>query len=164
MVIFNPTAGRWYVAVLDYTESATPPDDVTLVTAVVGADAGNLSVTGPTSVPAGELYDVRVYWDEPAMESGETWYGVITLGSDPAHPGNIGSIPVTIYRADDDVVKTVEPAEAGEGDVVTFTITVAPNITAEDLNYMITDTIPAGLSYVPGSLQASAGVATEVAA
>ncbi len=159
--IFNPTAGRWYVAVLDYTESATPPDDVTLVTAVVGADAGNFSVTGPTSVPAGELYDVRVYWDEPAMESGETWYGVITLGSDPAHPGNIGTIPVAIYREADDVVKTVEPLEAIEGDVVTFTITVEPNVTAEDLAYMITDTIPAGLSYVPDSLHASAGVASE---
>ncbi|MBN2006405.1 MAG: S8 family serine peptidase [Anaerolineae bacterium] len=159
--IMYPAAGRWYVSVLNYTESATPPDDVMLAVAVPSSDAGNLTVTGPTSVPSAELYDLRVYWNEPMMEAGETWYGMITLGSDPGNPGNIGAIPVTIHREADDVVKTVNQEEVSEGDIVTFSITVEPNVTAEDLVYMITDTLPAGLSYVPGSLQASDGVAAE---
>jgi len=157
--VLYPVPGRWFVAVLNYEESATPPDDVLLGVTLVGA--GNLTATGPDSVLANEPYDVRVFWNEPAMEAGETWYGLIALGSDADHPGNIGAIPLNIHREADDVVKTVEPAAAEEGDVVTFTITVEPNVTNEDLAYMITDTLPAGLSYVPGSLQASSGVAAE---
>jgi uncharacterized repeat protein (TIGR01451 family) len=46
------------------------------------------------------------------------------------------------------------------GEVVTYTISVQPNITAEDLAYMITDTLPAGVTFVPGSLDASTGTAS----
>jgi uncharacterized repeat protein (TIGR01451 family) len=159
--IMNPAAGRWFALVANYTESGSPPDDVTLYTAAVpNSDSGSMTVTGPSSVTAGAPFDLRVYWDTPTMGAGDRWYGAFSLGSDPGNPGNIVTIPVTIFRHPDDVDKTGDVASAAPGEVVTYEITVQPNVTVEALAYMITDTIPAGMTYVPGSLTASEGVAS----
>jgi uncharacterized repeat protein (TIGR01451 family) len=160
--IVLPTDGRWFVSVLNFEESANPPDPVALATAVVSADAGNLSVVGPASVPSNTPFDLQVFWDEPAMMVGETWYGAFDLGSDPANPGNVGVIPVDVVRLEDDVVKTASSDMAFYGDTVDFTITLSINDWADgDPYYMLTDTIPAGLTYVPASLQSSDGNAVE---
>ncbi len=157
--ITNPTAGRWFAMVINFTPSQTgQPDPVTLATAVVpDSDAGNMTIVGPSAVPAGTPFDVQLSWDTPTMVAGDRWYGAFSLGSDSGNPGNIGVIPVDIIRVDDDVVKTVSPEAAFYGDTLTYTITVLPNVTNENLTYWLTDTIPAGLTYVPGSAQASAG-------
>jgi len=155
--IMFPDAGRWFVAIINYTESANPPDPVSLGTAIVGVDEGNMWVEGPSYVPELTPYDVQVYWNEPAMEAGDTWYGAFTIVEENGGPIDIATIPVNIYRHEDDVVKTANTDWAFYGDTVTYTIVVRPNITPEDLYYMITDTIPAGLTYVPGSAQASEG-------
>ncbi len=155
--IMAPDAGDWYVIIINFEESVPGvPDAVTLGTVVVpGTDAGNMVIEGPASVPALEPYDLTVYWDEPALVAGDRWYGAFTLNSGA---GDIGTIPVTLYRHDDDVTKTASAEGAFLGDTVTYTITVQPNVTPADLGYMITDTIPAGLTYVPGSATATEGV------
>ena len=79
-----------------------------------------------------------------------------TLGSDAANPGNIGTVAVDLKRYDDDVTKTSDVTKANVGDIVTYTITVEPNVTGEDLTYSITDPIPAGMTYVPGSVTGGA--------
>jgi uncharacterized repeat protein (TIGR01451 family) len=159
--ILNPVPGRWFALVANFEESGSPPDDVTLYTAVVpNSDSGNMTVTGPSSVTAGDPFDLRVYWDTPTMQAGDRWYGAFSLGTDPGNPGDITTIPVTITRHPDDVDKTADVASAAPGEVVTYEISVQPNVTAEELAYMITDTIPAGMTYVPASLSASEGTAS----
>jgi uncharacterized repeat protein (TIGR01451 family) len=108
-------------------------------------------------VPAGQPFDVRVFWNEPALQAGETWYGAFSLGTDAANPGNLGTIFVNVIREADDVVKGVLPDVAAPGDTVTYQIVVNTNVTPEDLAYTIQDTIPAGLTYVDGSASASTG-------
>jgi uncharacterized repeat protein (TIGR01451 family) len=120
-----------------------------------------MSVTGPSSVPTAEPFDVRVFWDMP-MAAGDRWYGSFDLGTDPGNPGNIGTIPVLIQRVEDDVTKTVSPVTAIAGDTLAYEIVVQPNVTPEDLTYDITDTIPDGLTYVAGSASASSGVVSVV--
>lgn len=161
--IMLPDAGDWYVIVINFAESVPGVDDaVTLGTVVVpGTDAGNMVIEGPASVPALEPYDLTLYWDEPTMVAWDRWYGVFSLGSSPDEmraAGDIGLIPVTLYRHDDDVIKQASTEGAFFGDTVTYTITVQPNVTPVDLTYMVTDTIPAGLTYVPGSATATDGV------
>jgi len=90
------------------------------------------------------------------MTAGDRWYGVFTIGSDAANPGNIGTIPVDLRRYDDDVTKTADVTKADVGDIVTYTITVEPNVTGEDLTYALSDTIPAGMTYVPDSVTGGA--------
>ncbi len=73
--------------------------DVKLVTAVIpGASAGNLTATGPRSVTAGTPFDVTVTWREPALDPGETWFGLVELGSDKKHPNNAKALFVKIER------------------------------------------------------------------
>jgi uncharacterized repeat protein (TIGR01451 family) len=153
----DPAAGTWWVLVQNWDGSAAL-DDVTAVIAVVGSsDAGNLTVSGPAAVPELDPFDLRVFWDEPALDAGEYWYGGFTLGADAGNPGNIGTVRVNLQRLEDDVTKTADTTAADPGDTVNYTITVLPNTLSEDVTYWLTDTIPAGMSYVPGSAVASAG-------
>ncbi|MGD8487875.1 MAG: S8 family serine peptidase, partial [Anaerolineae bacterium] len=158
--VASPTGGRWFAATINF-DASTPggTDAASLSYAAVDGDAGNLAAEGPSQVDAGAPYDLRVYWDTPTMVAGDRWYGLIELGSDPGHAGNIGRIPVDVIRHADDVTKSVsrQSISADGTYTLTYTIAVQPNITPEELVYSITDTIPAGMTYVPGSATASSG-------
>jgi uncharacterized repeat protein (TIGR01451 family) len=69
-------------------------------------------------------------------------------------------IPVNITRYADDVSKSVNPASALAGDTVTYTLTIQPDISGQDLTYSITDTLPVSITYVPNSAVANAGTVT----
>lgn len=156
--INNPVSGDWWILVQNWAESGTPPDAVTLAYAVVkDRNNGNMSIDGPSSVPAGEFFDLSVLWDEPTMVAGDRWYGRFSLGTDSGNPGNVGSVNVDLIRHDDDVVKTVDSATASPGDFLTYEITIQPNVTNEDILYTLTDAIPDGLTYVKGSIAATFG-------
>ena len=147
-----PAPGTYWVLVQNWEGSAAPTDQIVLSTGVVAEDEGNLTVDGPDGpLATGTPYDLRVLWDEPAMQAGDKLYGSLTLGSAPATPGNIGTIAVDLARLADDVSKQADVATAAPGDTVTYTLEVQPNVTPVDLAYTITDTIPAGMTYVPGS-------------
>ena len=152
--IADPEAGDWWVLVQNW-EAAGDGDNVDttdLVTAVVGGDAGNMTATGPEGpIAGGEPFDIRVFWDEPALDAGETWYGALAVGTDAAHAGNIGVMPVTLNRIANDVTKSADVTTAAPGDVITYTVDVAPNVGREDMTYTITDPLPAGTTYVEGS-------------
>ena len=132
-------------------------DDITLALGVVSTDAGNMIVTGPDTAPELTPYDLTLYYDITESTAGDRWYGSFSLGSDSAHPGNIGMIAVDVVRQSDDVAKTVTPELAYNGDTVTYEITIDSNITPTDLIYTITDTIPDGLILDPASISVSTG-------
>ena len=70
-----------------------------LVTAVIpSANAGNLTVTGPRSVPANTPFDVTVTYREPALDPGETWFGLVELVFDKQHLNNAKALFVKIER------------------------------------------------------------------
>lgn len=150
----DPEAGTWWVLVQSWGGSEDQPDEHVLATAVVpGEDLGNAGVAGPEGeVPAGEPYDVRVHWDLPDAAEGDLYFGTAVLGTSPDSPGDIGEVPVRLARVADDVTKTASTDTAGVGDTIGYDITVAPNVTPEDLTYTVTDTVPDGLSIDPESV------------
>jgi uncharacterized repeat protein (TIGR01451 family) len=159
----DPQEGTWWVIIQNWAGTDSQPDLFTLATAVTdGSDAGNMTVEGPTSVPQLEPFGVRVFWDIPSLTEGDVYYGAFSLGTDAGNPGNIGTIPVKLTRKADDVTKTVSSGTASPGDTLTYTITVQPNVTNEDLGYTITDSIPDGLTYVDGSATNGATVTNGV--
>lgn len=162
----DPVAGDYRVIVQNWEGSANQPDAITLATAVVsGTSAGNMTVAGPSgSVLEGEPFDLQVFWNTPLMVAGDRWYGAFSLGSKPGSPGDIGVVPVNIVRHADDVAKEVTPVGAFLGETLTYTINVRPNVMPDPLTYRITDTIPAGLTYVAGSGLASSGIFSDAAA
>jgi len=154
----NPAPGTYWVLVQNWQASGNPPDAVTLATAAVpGSDSGNMTFDAPNQVHPNVPWDLRLFWDTPSMQAGDRWYGAFSLGTDAGNPGNIATIPVNIIRAADDVSKTVDPSGAFVGETLTYSVTVENNVFVDDLTYTITDTVPAGLTYVANSASATDG-------
>ena len=161
-IIEDPAPGTYFVLVQNWNQGnggELPGELTKLVTAVVpNADLGNITVEGPSSADSGEPFDLRVFWNIPEMMAGEYWYGSFDMGPDAANPGLIGTVPVYVTRVADDVSKTADKTDVEPGDTVTYTITINPNITDEDLTYTMTDVIPDGMTYVEGSVTGGATV------
>ena len=92
----NLPGGRYWILVENWAGGLS---NVKLATAVIpGQSAGNLTATGPRSVAADTPFNVTLTWNEPGMDVGETWYGLVELGSDKKHPNNAKSLFVKIER------------------------------------------------------------------
>lgn len=158
--IVEPDAGEYEIVLWNTSGSELPMDDVELVTAVVPNNpATNNWVTGPIGQAVTEPFDLRYFWQEPALEPGERWYGGIELGTEPATPNDLGFIPVTLVRHGDGVSKTITPTAVTLASQLTTTITIQPNVTPLDLGYVLTETIPAGLTVT--SVTAPPGTVTQ---
>jgi uncharacterized repeat protein (TIGR01451 family) len=151
-------AGTYWALVLNWKASSVGAADlVKLGLGIVpGSDAGNMSVDDPGAVAKATPFDLRLYWDEATMAGDERWYGVFGLGTDAGNPDNIGMVPVTLNRYADPVKKTASWMKDGDTVTLTYKLSVQPNVTGQDITYALTDTIPAGLTYVPGSLTGGA--------
>lgn len=155
--IADPADGTWWVLVQNWSGSGDDPDPFTVATGAVPADdAGTMSVEAPAAVAEGEPFDIRAVWDAD-LAAGQRWYGALSLGS-PQARGDIGRIPVDLVRHENDVTKTADVAASRSGETVTYEIAVAPNVTAEDIEYQLADEIPEGLTYVAGSATGGATV------
>ena len=145
-------ADTYFFALQNFDAGSSPPDSYTFETAVVpDSDLGNAEVVGPETAPASTPFTATLIYNIPEMMPGDNYYGLVTLGTDPGNPDNIGSVRVNIHRTAAEVTKSVSPATAIEGDVVTYTITVQ-NFDAVSRTYMVTDVLPTGTTYISGSL------------
>jgi subtilisin family serine protease len=160
----NPPAGTWFVLVANYEESAMAPDAVTLAAVVVPEfDAGNLMVVGPDSVPAATPFDLRVVWDEPALEPGDHYYGAFGISSSEITENDIGVVPVNLVRMEDDVSKTAapDPLDLAEERIVTYTISIQ-NPRPVSVTYTITDVLPDDVTFGGFTIQGGATYADGV--
>ena len=85
-----PARGTYWVLVQNWGGSADQPDAIRTMTAIVVDDEGNLTVTGPETVPALDLFDLDVNWDEPSMVDGDFWYAQFSVGTEKNEAGNLG--------------------------------------------------------------------------
>jgi uncharacterized repeat protein (TIGR01451 family) len=156
----NGGVETYWVAVMNWKASETDKtDDITLSIGVVpNSDAGNMWVEGPSSVPELTPFNLRLYWNEPLIEASDIWYGAFSLGTDSGNVGNLGMVPVDLYRHEDDITKSASAdVTSSDGMTVTYTIEIAPNVTDHVITYSLTDTLPSGMTMVPGSAVASSG-------
>lgn len=101
-IIINPVAGDYFVWVQNYQASdpgGATPDDVELATAVVpAASSVNFRVSlanNATSVPAGQLFDLKISWGLLGPET--HWYGSFDVGTDPANPDNLEQVDFDLH-------------------------------------------------------------------
>jgi hypothetical protein len=101
--VLDPTAGTYWVAVQNFSGSASQPDLIALSYAAVPATAStNLTVTAnPDAATVGTPYDLDIAWNEPTMDGFEYWYGIFDAGSDPASPNDLGIVEVDLFRNPD---------------------------------------------------------------
>ncbi|MBP8002049.1 MAG: S8 family serine peptidase [Chloroflexi bacterium] len=155
----GPAPATVWVVVQNYQQSAAAPDALTLALALItDQDNGQLTISGPTSVPAYTSFDLDLFWDMPPLTPGDLYYGVVELGTDGGNPGNIGRLPVRLERFADDVSIEGSATTATISDTLTYTLTIQPNVMAQDVTYALTNTIPFGLRYVDGSVTGGATV------
>jgi len=153
-------AGNYWVLTQNFTGSSSATDSIELTTGVAGStDAGNLLITGPQTVNQFSPFDLRFQWND-SMQEGDVLLGSMDLGTDTANPGNLGAAAIVLTRTADDVQVTVDNANPATGDTVNFTISVAANSSAEDINYAMSSILPTGLTLDEASVVASSGTAT----
>ena len=154
-VWFPATFYDVWVLVQNWAGSAAPADDITLSIGVVpyaAIDPATMTVNGPAAIPAGTTFGLDVLWHDIDTQPGDRLYGLFDVYNNAAYDVNVGYTQVDVVREAEDVTKTVDKAAAMPGDTLTYTITVAPNTTLEDLTYTINDVLPAGVTYVDGSV------------
>jgi len=93
-----PPEGPLWVVVQNWEGGHSSPQDFSLHLAVVTGDTGNMTVTVPYSQPAGELFSADIGFVLPGSLPGDRYYGSFSLGTDSAHPANLGTIGVDLLR------------------------------------------------------------------
>lgn len=152
------SAGKYWILVQNYSGSGASTDAFSMEHVVLLDDGGSgpIQVAAPASVTAGGSYDLTLSWNLPDLEAGDVRREVIGLAAGGVE---LNEVEVTLNRLEDDVVKAAQ-VSAGQviqsGDVVTYAITINPDPAALNYNngsatYVLTDTLPAGLTYLPGS-------------
>ncbi len=80
---------------------------------------------------------------------------MIDVYADATYDTWIGVSQLDVVRGVDDVIKTADVASAEPGDTITYTIEIT-NYTTNPIEYAINDVLPAGVTYVPGSVTGGA--------
>ncbi|MFZ6027813.1 MAG: S8 family serine peptidase [Chloroflexota bacterium] len=126
----DPAAGFYWVLVQNRLSGAPGSSDLlTLVQGVVvSGTVGNLSANNSGNIPAYQPFDITLTWNEPALQPGDFWYGLLTLGTSPASPGDIGRITVDlIYESPVYGIEISPPhsfSAARPGETVFYTLQV----------------------------------------
>ncbi len=158
--VLDPDGSDYEISVQNVFSSGLPMDSVAIVTAVIpdGA-AANSWVTGPVGEAITAPFDIRYFWQEPTLQPEERWYSGVELGSQPASPADIGFIPVLLLPHPEAVQKAMTPTQLTLASVLTATLSIQPNVTPMELTYILTETIPAGLTVM--AVTAPTGTVTQ---
>jgi len=158
-------AGEYWIVIQNWQASAAEAVDAyTLLTASVpSVNSGNFTLSAQTSTDEFTPFDIRMSWKDD-MQEGDVFVGAFEIGtdSDASNVGNLGSTIVILTRGKDDVAMSVDANQAIVGDVLSFSIDVAANLTDEDAAYSLNASIPKGLTIDPASLSSTVGEASLV--
>ena len=123
--ILSPTAGTYYVAVLNYSEANEGGDWTDLATAVLpesGADLGNMTVSGPVTVTDNAPYTLTVDYDVSGATAIDELYGYFTVGTDGGNVDDVATVRVYLeYLGVPDI--DIDPA------VLSMTVAPEANLT-----------------------------------
>ena len=97
--LYDLPPGEYWVLLQNWSASAAGEDEATLLSAAIAPGPGNsLAASGPGIVGAGEVFDLRLSWDNLAALPGEEWLGAVGIGSQRETPNDVGVFPVRFRR------------------------------------------------------------------
>ncbi len=147
-----------WILVQNWQGSGAPTDAITLSVGLVPyepADPETMTVVGPETNGPGVPFSLDILWHDIDTEAGDRLYGMIDVYADATYDTWIGVSQLDVVRGVDDVIKTADVASAEPGDTITYTIEIT-NYTTNPIEYAINDVLPAGVTYVPGSVTGGA--------
>ncbi len=123
-----PQSGTWWVMVQNWAASQPGEDDVPFEFAVLtDSDDPSLTAVAPGRHAGGDL-TLPVYWDQPEIRRTDRWWGVVAMASSPDETADIGMIPLTIRRFEQN-----QPVETALFNDVTTPIALAASSTHDRL-------------------------------
>ncbi|WP_082766759.1 S8 family serine peptidase [Ferrimonas marina] len=153
----DPMPGTYWAVVgnwkYDYEDPKNGEDSVVLNIAVVTGDNGdNLEVSGPASNNGMDPYQLRLNYNLPGAQDNDTYYGVVSLGSDVYNDDNLGSFALKLEHMGSDTSITASQTAAKAGDIVDFHVRLEPNLLGAERGFSLVTQLPDTLDLVPGSL------------
>ena len=97
--LLAPDAGKYWLLVDNWEQGHSDPQAYTMNVGLVAKnDLGNMTVTMPKTQPVSQPFAIDIKFDLPGSAAKEIYYGSVSLGSDAANPGNLGTIQVDLVR------------------------------------------------------------------
>jgi subtilisin family serine protease len=113
--LFDQPPGDYWILVQNWEATNVDGDAVTMLSAGISAgDEWSLAASGPGRAGAGEVFPVRLSWDNLSALPGETWLGAVGVGHVRDQPNSIGVIPVRFNRLSIPVPETYPLVEGRE--------------------------------------------------
>ncbi|GEM_PF-702097 len=140
----------------------TLPADETFVSASTGSGAGTAYSSGNlgTLAAGGSTTITLVAMISPAVSNGATETDTATVASttsDSNAANNTATFNTTVGASADLAITKTGPATAFAGNNVTYTLSVTNNGPSDAQNVLVTDTLPAGETFVSASEGSGAG-------
>ncbi|MGL4474003.1 MAG: serine protease, partial [Shewanella sp.] len=156
--INDPVPGRYWVMVGNYQRNHYDEPDIAkeVVTslAIIGdADSNNLKVTGPQTTDGLTPYQLQMDWKVADAKKGDRFYAQVEVGNSADNIGNIGKMAVNLVHTGDDMVLAANKSQAAEGDIVTFSVDMAPNTLGLERSVNMALTLPEGLQLLKDSIK-----------
>ncbi|HHY53961.1 MAG TPA: trypsin-like serine protease [Chloroflexi bacterium] len=151
----DPTTGNYWILLQNWLGSGAPLDFFAMSATQVSRNnqSASFTVSGPNSATLNTPFDLVLQWNFDPFAAGNIRLALLEVGTDPNNPNNILALPVTLTRQSDDVtIDSNAAAYVQPGERLNYTININPEPTAANpTSYTVTATLPAGLTYVPGS-------------
>lgn len=156
--INDPMPGRYWAIAANWKWLSEDPkdqaDDFELSLAVIGSeDTGSLTVEGPASTDGFTPYQVQLNYDLPDVQEGDTYYGVVGLGSDQHNPANLGDFAVKLQHFGSDTTIEASQTAAKAGDVIDYVVELAPNLLGGEREFIVSAAVSDGMQLIEESVR-----------
>ncbi|MGS0730283.1 peptidase S8, partial [Shewanella sp. 0m-11] len=97
-------------------------------------------------------YQLKLNYNLPGATDGDTYYGVVALGSDDYNPTNLGDFAVKLQHKGIDTEITASQTAAKVGDIVDFIVDLAPNLLGAEREFTLNAALSEGMQLIEDSI------------
>lgn len=155
--INDPTPGRYWAIAANwkwlYEDEKNLADKFELSLAVIGSeDDGSLIVEGPSTNDGLTPYQVKLNYNLPDAVEGDTYYGMVAIGSDEHNATNLGDFAVKLQHFGADTEISASQTAAKEGDIIDFVVELAPNLLGGEREFSLNANLSQGMQLIADSV------------
>ncbi|WP_281213194.1 S8 family serine peptidase [Shewanella insulae] len=156
--INDPVPGRyWAIAAnmkWEWEDAKNSADLFELRLGIVGEDDhANMTVEGPATNDGMTPFQLKLNHDLSGAEEGDVYYGVVSIGSDSYNDSNLGDFGVKLQHKGSDTQIEASQTAAKEGDILDFSVELAPNLLGGEREFTLNAQLSDGLVLLADSVK-----------